>query len=165
MYQGRDGYQMLTECPIVQDEEQCPMLSTAVQNHFTAIKTRLGKSRRNSTHRQSLVLLSRRHSLIRHDDELPAAARPSSRSSIGRSMSTDSALSTASSGSVPSVSGRRSRGSLSRQESVHELEDMACKLAPKVDGRILVATDEGLIQHLRTQKALQFGIQEEEREA
>lgn len=44
-----------------------------------------------------------RHSLIRHDDELPAAARPSSRSSIGRSMSTDSALSTASSGSVPSV--------------------------------------------------------------
>ncbi|XP_037787180.1 mannosylglucosyl-3-phosphoglycerate phosphatase-like isoform X2 [Penaeus monodon] len=165
MYQGRDGYQMLTECPIVQDEEQCPMLSTAVQNHFTAIKTRLGKSRRNSTHRQSLVLLSRRHSLIRHDDELPAAARPSSRSSIGRSMSTDSALSTASSGSVPSVSGRRSRGSLSRQESVHELEDMACKLTPKVDGRILVATDEGLIQHLRTQKALQFGIQEEEREA
>lgn len=41
-----------------------------------------------------------------------------------------------------SSSSKRSRGSLSRQESFHELEDLACRLAPKVEGRIVVATDE-----------------------
>ncbi|XP_045127274.1 5'-nucleotidase-like isoform X3 [Portunus trituberculatus] len=142
MKDGRDGYNMLVDCPILQDEEQCPMLSTAVQNHFTAIQSHLGKSRRNSIHRQSLVLLSRRHSLIRHDDDVPPSARGSGHARLGRSTSTDSALSTASSGSISSACSKRSRWSLSRQESFHELEDLACKLAPKLEGRIVLATDE-----------------------
>ncbi|CAL4062120.1 unnamed protein product, partial [Meganyctiphanes norvegica] len=102
MYQGRDGYNVLSECPVLQDEEQCPMLCNAVQNHFEAIKTRQGKSRRNSTHRQSLVLLSRRHSLIRPDEEeiislsSHASSQHSSRGQLGRSVSTESALSVAS---------------------------------------------------------------------
>ncbi|XP_050733996.1 5'-nucleotidase-like isoform X2 [Eriocheir sinensis] len=144
MHQGRDGYNMLIECPVLQDEEQCPMMSTAVQNHFTSIQTLQGRTRRNSTHRQSLVLLSRRHSLIRNDDEIPAAARTKGHARLGRSVSTDSALSTGSSSSLSSVTSKRSRGSLSRQESFHELENLACKLAPKVEGRIVVATDEVL---------------------
>ncbi|XP_069950309.1 mannosylglucosyl-3-phosphoglycerate phosphatase isoform X3 [Cherax quadricarinatus] len=165
MKQGRDGYNMLIDCPILQDEEQCPMLSTSIQNHFAAIKTRMGKTRRNSTHRQSLILLSRRHSLIRHDDEVPVAARSTSHKTIGRSVSTDSALSSVSSGSVTSISSsKRSRGSLTRQESFHELEDLACKLAPKVDGRIIIASDE-IIKQLKAERALQCVIQEEEREA
>ncbi|KAG7160320.1 Trifunctional nucleotide phosphoesterase protein YfkN-like [Homarus americanus] len=94
-----------------------------------------------------------RHSLIRHDDELPVAARSGSHKSIGRSVSTDSALSTTSSGSVTSItSSKRSRGTLSRQESFHELEDLACKLAPKMDGRILVATDE-IVENLHLKRA------------
>ena len=31
---------------------------------------------------------------------------------------------------------------LSKQESFNEIEKEACKLAPKIDGRILLATDE-----------------------
>ncbi|XP_069183301.1 mannosylglucosyl-3-phosphoglycerate phosphatase isoform X2 [Procambarus clarkii] len=162
MHQGRDGYNVLIDCPILQDEEQCPMLSTSIQNHFTAIQSHMGKTRRNSTHRQSLVLLSRRHSLIRHDDDIPAAARSTTHKAIGRSVSTDSALSSVSS---ESLSSKRSRFSSSRQESFHELEDLACKLAPKVDGRIIIATDETIITRLRAQRALECDIPEEEREA
>ncbi|KAB7499198.1 Trifunctional nucleotide phosphoesterase protein YfkN [Armadillidium nasatum] len=101
MRHGKDGYDMLVGLPcsekendafctarkyfiyfyilefICQDDEQCPMLSTAVQNHFHAIQSKLGKTtRRNSTHRQSLLLLSRRHSLIRSDDEHPSPLHP-----------------------------------------------------------------------------------------
>ncbi|XP_076062141.1 mannosylglucosyl-3-phosphoglycerate phosphatase isoform X2 [Oratosquilla oratoria] len=147
LHQGRDGYSMLIDTPVLQDEEQCPMLSTAVQNHFRAIQTRMGRSRRNSTHRQSLVLLSRRHSLIRNDDAEIVCGNFRARTPLGRSLSTDSALSTASTSSW-----RRSRGSLKKQDSVHDLEDQACKLAPEVDGRILVATDE-LVETLRQKRA------------
>ncbi|XP_068241798.1 mannosylglucosyl-3-phosphoglycerate phosphatase isoform X2 [Palaemon carinicauda] len=230
MHQGRDGYHVLTQCPVLQDEEQCPMLSTAVQNHFTAIKTRQGMTRRNSTHRQSLILLSRRHSLIRCDDEVPITCRSSSRTAIGRSLSTDSALAPITTapctslmsahlkdlsqggsiiqtlnhetweggpppvieedltscvedlespcfGDIPSppredfaatrrvhqrrlsgdleksASARRLRGVLAKQESVSELEELACKLAPEIEGRIQIATDE-LIENLRQDKAL-----------
>lgn len=44
-----------------------------------------------------------RHSLIRNDDEIPAATRTKGHSSLGRSVSTDSALSTASSCSLTSA--------------------------------------------------------------
>ncbi|CAL4176178.1 unnamed protein product, partial [Meganyctiphanes norvegica] len=59
---GKEGYDMLATCPIVQDEEQCPTLTTAVQNHFEAIKIKEGKTKRKTSHRQNLVLLSRRDS-------------------------------------------------------------------------------------------------------
>ncbi|KAK4310995.1 hypothetical protein Pmani_017489 [Petrolisthes manimaculis] len=166
MRHGRDGYTMLVDCPILQDEEQCPMLSTAVQNHFTAIQCHRGKSRRNSTHHQSLILLSRRHSLIRHDEDHPVSPvpRPPRHSTLGRSTSTDSALSTApSSSSTASISSRVNRGTLSKQESFHELEDLACKLMPQVEGRIVAASDEALLNHLRAQKTVQTRIEEEER--
>ncbi|XP_018022748.1 mannosylglucosyl-3-phosphoglycerate phosphatase isoform X2 [Hyalella azteca] len=139
MRQGRDGYSMLVDCPVLQDDEQCPMLSTAVQNHFMAIKTRQGKTRRNSTHRQSLVLISRRHSLIRDDDP-----RPTHRSAMTRSQSTDSNAS-----SISTISSGRRK--LSRQDSVHDLEDIACKLAPTVEGRIIVASAEEVVK-LRQQR-------------
>ncbi|XP_064119235.1 mannosylglucosyl-3-phosphoglycerate phosphatase-like isoform X5 [Macrobrachium nipponense] len=147
MHQGRDGYHVLTRCPVLQDEEQCPMLSTAIQNHFTAIKTRMGMTRRNSSHRQSLILLSR------SDDEVPVTCRTSSRT-IGRSLSTDSALAPVTTAPcTSSASARRLRGALAKQESVNELEDLACKLAPEIEGRIQIATDE-LIENLRQEKTL-----------
>ncbi|CAH2265647.1 jg15731 [Pararge aegeria aegeria] len=42
----------------------CPEIGMAIQNHFAAINVRTGKSR-PSKHRQSLVTLSRRHSLVK----------------------------------------------------------------------------------------------------
>jgi 5'-nucleotidase len=46
------------------DEEECPELGRAIQNHFQAIDIRLGKTKRHSKHRQSLVTLSRRYLIM-----------------------------------------------------------------------------------------------------
>lgn len=44
-------------------EDECPELGLTLQNHFRAIDVRIGKSK-HSKHRQSLVTLSRRHSMV-----------------------------------------------------------------------------------------------------
>lgn len=46
------------------DEGECPELGLAIQNHFHAINMRLGKTKKQSKHRQSLVTLSRRWELL-----------------------------------------------------------------------------------------------------
>lgn len=56
-------FKCLIYCIQVNDEE-CPELGLAIQNHFAAIQMRLGKSRRLSKHRQSLVTLSRRSVIL-----------------------------------------------------------------------------------------------------
>ncbi|KAJ3649295.1 hypothetical protein Zmor_021046 [Zophobas morio] len=60
MHSGCDGYVMLKDAEILVDEGECPELGLAIQNHFTAINMRLGKTKKHSKHRQSLVTLSRR---------------------------------------------------------------------------------------------------------
>lgn len=50
-------------------EEECPELGLTLQNHFHAIDVRLGKLR-HSKHRQSLVALSRRHSMVQMLDNI-----------------------------------------------------------------------------------------------
>ena len=62
MYGGCDGYSMFKKSTILMDEESCPELGLAIQNHFKAIDMRKGG--RHSKHRQSLVTLSRRHSMV-----------------------------------------------------------------------------------------------------
>lgn len=51
------------------DEEATPEIGLAIQNHFKAIEMKLGRGR-HSKHRQSLVTLSRRHSMIQMLDNL-----------------------------------------------------------------------------------------------
>jgi 5'-nucleotidase len=60
MHSGCDGYVMLKDAEILVDEGECPELGLAIQNHFQAINMRLGKTKKHSKHRQSLVTLSRR---------------------------------------------------------------------------------------------------------
>lgn len=49
-------------------EEEAPELGLTLQNHFRAIDMRMNKLK-HSRHRQSLVTLSRRHSMVQsHDD-------------------------------------------------------------------------------------------------
>lgn len=50
-------------------QEEAPELGLTLQNHFRAINVRLGKSR-HSKHRQSLVTLSRRHSMVQSLDNI-----------------------------------------------------------------------------------------------
>lgn len=63
MHGGCDGYTMFKNCKVLMDDDSCPELGLAIQNHFKAIDVRLGKAR-HSKHRQSLVTLSRRHSMV-----------------------------------------------------------------------------------------------------
>lgn len=50
------------------DEDATPEIGLAIQNHFKAIDAKVGG--RHSKHRQSLVTLSRRHSMIQMLDNL-----------------------------------------------------------------------------------------------
>lgn len=63
IYGGCDGYNMFKECRVLMDDDAAPELGLAIQNHFKAIDVRLGKTH-HTKHRQSLVTLSRRHSMV-----------------------------------------------------------------------------------------------------
>lgn len=45
--EGKDGFQMLKDCPVFIDEEDGPILFTLIENHF--LQTKLAFKRRNST--------------------------------------------------------------------------------------------------------------------
>merc|ERR1711997_260417 len=62
---GKDGYDVLAKCKQLIDEENGPTLAYAVQNHFSALAMREGKTRRSSVHHQSLVTLSRKTSIVK----------------------------------------------------------------------------------------------------
>ncbi|CAL1547871.1 unnamed protein product [Lymnaea stagnalis] len=63
--QGKDGFDVFKHCEIVINAEQCPSLSTMVQNHFDAVRIYLGEMECKSGHRQSLVALKKREEFIK----------------------------------------------------------------------------------------------------
>lgn len=101
------------------DSDQCLELSIAIQNHFHAIEMVTGHTRRNSRHHQSLITMSRRHSLL-------------------RSMTSFHEISTGPT-SLERCNSLSPRPSLSRQGNVvEEMERKECRLAPQVEGRIVI---------------------------
>lgn len=160
LHGGSDGYTMLKDVKVVMDEEECPELGLAIQNHFQAINMRMGKTKRHSKHRQSLVTLSRRHSLVKTlDGELdgPPPLRRSStvgehshpphsphmtHSHTGHGMSHGPSHS-AGHGAAHAHPDRRSpRSHLVRRASLEDLEQESCELSPKIEGRIVILTEE-----------------------
>ncbi|OON14249.1 5'-nucleotidase protein, partial [Opisthorchis viverrini] len=67
MANGRDGYDMLRECPVLVDDEDGPILSTLIQNYFRTIQVLKGFEKARTRHRQSIVSIVERHHLV---DEL-----------------------------------------------------------------------------------------------
>lgn len=63
--EGKDGYDIFKECPVIVDSEKLMTLSTAVRNHFESVKIIQGIKKCKSGHRQSLVSLVRRESLMK----------------------------------------------------------------------------------------------------
>ncbi|GBN78831.1 Trifunctional nucleotide phosphoesterase protein YfkN [Araneus ventricosus] len=117
--QGKDGYDSLKNCETLMTEEECPELCTIVQNHFHAIKILTGAVQHKTNHRQSLLCLSRRHSAVRVLEE------------VGKFQvhkSTDHRDVTDSHQTLPAI--------------VDEVEKVQCRLQPKVEGRILIMTEE-----------------------
>ncbi|XP_067652872.1 mannosylglucosyl-3-phosphoglycerate phosphatase-like [Haliotis asinina] len=62
---GKDGYDVLKNCEIVVSAEQCQSLSTTVNNHFDSVKIHRGEKQCKSGHRQSLLCLARKNSMVR----------------------------------------------------------------------------------------------------
>lgn len=137
-------------------EDECPELGLAVQNHFQAINMRLGKTKKHSKHRQSLVTLSRRflvsrnktiscylvifrHSLVKMLDGAELDGPPPLRRA-----------STVESSASPLMHHTR----LTRRASLDDLEQESCQLTPKIDHRIIVITSEEVWIVLLLQKKI-----------
>ncbi|XP_049879932.1 mannosylglucosyl-3-phosphoglycerate phosphatase isoform X2 [Pectinophora gossypiella] len=131
---GNDGYSVLKKCPVLVDEDMCPEVGLCIQNHFAAINVRTGRAR-HSRHRQSLVTLSRRHSLVK----LLEAADP------------PPALRRAASLADPNAHHAPHR--LTRRASLDDLEQSSCELAPRVDGRIIVIDSPDKLAALEAERA------------
>ncbi|GIX89859.1 hypothetical protein CDAR_9371 [Caerostris darwini] len=117
--QGKDGYDSLKNNKTLMTEEECPELCTIVQNHFHAIKILTGAVQHKTNHRQSLLCLSRRHSAIKVLEEVGKfqVHKPFDNRDVTDSLP-----------SLPPI--------------VDEVEKVQCKLQPKIEGRILLLTEE-----------------------
>lgn len=113
------------------DDDECPELGLAIQNHFQAINMRLGKTKKHSKHRQSLVTLSRRHSLVKMLDGSELDGPPPLR----RASTIES-----SAHSPPTSHHTGTR--LTRRASLDDLEQESCQLTPKLDHRIIILNSE-----------------------
>jgi len=60
---GKDGFDCFAGCRIVLDEENGPVLSTIVQNHFKSVQIMLGQQKARYSHRQSIIPVNRRKSV------------------------------------------------------------------------------------------------------
>lgn len=139
MHGGCDGFTMLADCPILMDSEATPEIGLAIQNHFKAIDVKMGKGR-HSKHRQSLVTLSRRHSMIQMLDNLELdGPSPVRRISIQKSIDCPN-----------------SAKQLLRRASIDDLEQQSCHLSPSVEHRIqIIQNPEHLEQLLRRRKIIE----------
>lgn len=57
---GKDGYDVLLDCPAIVDEENGPILNTACQNYFTAIQVLQGFTTLKSKYRPRVVSMHKR---------------------------------------------------------------------------------------------------------
>jgi len=124
LHLGKDGYDVLKDAEVLLDEDSSPELTIAIQNHFQAIKIFNGSARTKSKHRQSLVCLSRRHSVVKM---IEGNVSTNVVRNMRRGVSMD-------------VAARRNL--FQRQTSVDDIERETSKLEPKVEGRIFIITDD-----------------------
>nr|CAI5831330.1 unnamed protein product [Callosobruchus analis] len=144
LHEGRDGYTMLKNAEVLVPEGECPELGLAIQNHFQAINMRLGKTKKHSKHRQSLVTLSRKHSLVKNLDG--STGDLDGPPPLRRASTVDS-----SSGSPPPTSGGH-HTKLTRRASLDDLEQESCQLTPRIEGRIVIINSEEKRQELILQR-------------
>ncbi|XP_050300775.1 trifunctional nucleotide phosphoesterase protein YfkN isoform X2 [Anthonomus grandis grandis] len=138
LHSGCDGYSMLKNTEVLVNEGECPELGLAIQNHFQAINMRLGKTRKQSKHRQSLVTLSRRHSLVKMLDGSELDGPPPLRRASTIDTSTHNNV--------------HHGAKLTRRASLDDLEQESCQLIPKIDHRIMVINSEEKYQELMLQR-------------
>jgi hypothetical protein len=60
---GKDGYDCLVGARVIVNEDDGPVLSTIVQNHFKSVQIVLGERKSRYAHRQSIIPMNRRKSV------------------------------------------------------------------------------------------------------
>uniref|UniRef100_A0A8D8Y889 Uncharacterized protein n=1 Tax=Cacopsylla melanoneura TaxID=428564 RepID=A0A8D8Y889_9HEMI len=102
-------------------------------------------SKSHTRHRQSLVTLSRRHSLIKSLQDEQDVPSPIRRASLVSSMSCDHMAHLSHPPHHPhfhSHSPTPSHPRMSRRASLDDLENETCLMAPKIENRIVILTPE-----------------------
>lgn len=117
------------------DDDECPELGLAIQNHFHAINVRLGKAK-HSKHRQSLVTLSRRHSMVQMLEDLDLDGP----SPVRRRISLTN--------QPKSIDISHNKNKLCRRASLEDLEQVSCQLAPTIQHRIIMVDSDEYTQQL-----------------
>ncbi|XP_034650773.1 mannosylglucosyl-3-phosphoglycerate phosphatase isoform X1 [Drosophila subobscura] len=142
IFMGCDGYTMFKGVTVLMDDDACPELGITLQNHFKAINSR--KCGQNTKHRQSLVTLSRRHSLVQCLDSMdldgPSPIRKLSVGHHNKSMD---------------LSHGNSQKML-RRASLDDLEQSSCELAPQLEHRIVMIQNEEHHRQLLYKKETQI---------
>ncbi|XP_061189980.1 mannosylglucosyl-3-phosphoglycerate phosphatase-like [Saccostrea echinata] len=121
--EGKDGYDVFKNCPVLVTSEQCCSLSTGVRNHFESIQIMKGVKECKSGHRQSLVGLVRKRGLVQ---KFISNLR---KRSMARKLDQAATMS-------------KLERRLSRQKSVYNEEEEQCHLSPEVEGRIILLDDQ-----------------------
>lgn len=150
LHQGKDGYTVLKDCEVLVDEEECPELCTSIQNHFEAIKILTDSANHFHTrHRQSLFCVSRRSSVAKMHDGIHSGQSSNIVANVETSNGSNNLTNPSHRNSVMkksqifhSTESNAIRKNSTRKLSVGEIEYEQCKLEPKVEGRIVVITDE-----------------------
>lgn len=136
IFGGCDGYTMFKGCKVLMDDDAAPELGLAIQNHFKAIDVRMGKTH-HTKHRQSLVTLSRRHSMVQMLENLELDGP----TPIRRKSTFMQPMRHASMEHV-------NRGKLMRRASLDDLEQNSCLLAPSIQHRIVVVQNQDHIHEM-----------------
>ncbi|XP_067629887.1 mannosylglucosyl-3-phosphoglycerate phosphatase-like [Eurosta solidaginis] len=130
IYHGCDGFTMFKKAKVLIDEDLCPELGLAIQNHFKAIYLRNEKKDHHTKHRQSLVTLSRRHSMVQMLENMDLdGPSPLRKLSVGHQAKI-----------VDFPNTKVSK--MSRRASLDDLEQSSCELAPTIQQRIIRILDE-----------------------
>ncbi|XP_011186253.1 mannosylglucosyl-3-phosphoglycerate phosphatase isoform X3 [Zeugodacus cucurbitae] len=137
IHNGCDGFTMFKNAQILIDEDLCPELGLTIQNHFKAINIRNEKTDHHTKHRQSLVTLSRRHSMVQMLEHLHLdGPSPIRKLSVGNQAK-----------SVDHHTNSKAPKML-RRASLEDLEQASCELAPTVQQRVIQIQDEEHYKHL-----------------
>ncbi|XP_053673374.1 snake venom 5'-nucleotidase [Anopheles nili] len=135
IFGGCDGYNMFKGCRVLVDDDAAPELGLAIQNHFKAIDVRMGKCH-HTKHRQSLVTLSRRHSMVQMLENLELdGPSPIRRKSCAMLPKMEHHLC-------------NNRGKLLRRASLDDLEHNSCQLAPAIQHRIIAVQNNDHMQEM-----------------
>ncbi|CAH8636698.1 unnamed protein product [Schistosoma rodhaini] len=120
LHAGNDGYRIFPECPLLLDDEKCPILLILVQNYFRTVQVLKGFKQSRTCHRQCLIPFMERQKLMQQSNS----------NNCNQHLLDNS-----------NVKDTTSRWITARCALIEQREKLiAYQIAPQVDGRIKMIT-------------------------